>query len=174
MQAIYIYNIIHVWHNSIVIDNNNNINFVQKKMKTIYMNIIKNVLLIFVFLFVSIVIGIPGIETNNLIKSKIYLFGGVMIFQLLLKSMYKLRYRCKTNLKSLINDSIITAILCVVGFSIFVDLINMEGTRDMIVPYLENKNTQALIISSIISSFVLSAKVVEIIITGKRDECEID
>ena len=138
------------------------------------MNIIKNVLLIFVFLFVSIVIGIPGIETNNLIKSKIYLFGGAMIFQLLLKSMYKLRYKCKTDLKSLINDAIITAVLCVVGFSVFIDLINMENTRNVIIPYLENKNTQAFIIAAIISVFVLSAKVIEIIITGKKDECESD
>jgi membrane protease YdiL (CAAX protease family) len=138
------------------------------------MNVLKNILLLFVFIFVSIVIGVPGLEANNLIKSKIYLFGGVMIFQLLLKSMYKLRYKCKTDLKTLINEAIITAILSVVGFSIFIDLINMESTRDMIVPYLENKNTQSLIIASIISMFVLASKIIEIIITGQRDECEIE
>lgn len=123
------------------------------------------------------IIGVPGLSTDanngdtNLLKGKIYLFGGIMIFQLLLKSMYKLRYRCKADLKSLINEAILTGILAVIGFSIFIDLINMKDTRDMIVPYLGNNYSQTFVISSIISLFILLAKVVEIIITGKKEEC---
>lgn len=137
------------------------------------MNIIKNVLLIFIFLLVFIIIGIPGMESNNLINTKLYLFGGIMIFQLLLKSMYKLRYKCKISLKSILSDSIITGMSCVIGYSIFSDLITMENTKNIIIPYIENNTrSKAFVIATIITGFILCTKIIELIIWTKNDECE--
>jgi len=138
------------------------------------MNIITNTLLIFVFIYISLIIGVPGLEHANLIKDKLFLFTGIFIFQLLLKSIYKLRNRCKNiDIKNIIQESFLVAMLSVIGFSIYIDLLNMENTRSYIVSFLNNRNSHSFIISLVISSFILVSLIFDIIITGKKDECEI-
>jgi hypothetical protein len=136
------------------------------------MNIITNSVLIFIFIFVSLIIGVPGLENDNLLKNKFYLFCGVFIFQLMLKSIYKIKYNCKNReIKSIVNEAIITGIFSVIGYSIYIDLLNMSDTREIILPYVSNQNTHALLIASVISLFILCSKSVEIIVTNKKDEC---
>ncbi len=138
------------------------------------MNIITNTLLLFVFIYISLIIGVPGLEHANLIKDKIFLFCGIFIFQLLLKSIYKMRNKCKNiDIKSIIQESFFVAMLSVIGFSLYIDLLNMENTRPYIVSFIGNPNSHSFIISSIICSFILTSLVFNIIITGKKDECEI-
>lgn len=137
------------------------------------MNIITNCLLIFIFVFVSIVIGVPGIEKNNIIKNKLFLFGGLFMFQLILKSTYKIRQQChNTNLKTIVNESLMISIYGILGYSTFIDLLNMEKTRENIIPYLDNPNSHAFIISAIISLFILSCIVISYVVTGKKDNCD--
>jgi len=139
------------------------------------MNIIINCLLIFIFIFVSIIIGIPGIESGNIIKNKIFLFGGLTMFELILKSTYKIRNKCtNVNLKNIINDSLIIAIYGVIGYSIFIDLLNMQSTRDTILPYLKNTNSHAFVISTIVSVFILCCVVLSYVVTGKSEKCNND
>lgn len=138
------------------------------------MNILTNIIFIFIFIFISIIIGVPGIVHNNIIQNKIYLFGGVFIFQLLFKSIYKLRYKCKNiDIKTIINEALMMGILCVIGYSLYIDLLIMENTKQYILNFQgsDNSHTYAFLISIIISLFVLISKIIEIIITGKKDEC---
>ena len=136
------------------------------------MNVITNTLLIFIFIFVSLIIGVPGMDSDNIIKNKVFLLGGLFTFQLLLISTYKLRYKCKNiEIKEIINKSINVAILGIIGYSLHIDLLNMSSTRDIIIPYLQSQNSQAFVISSIISIFILGSLVINMIITGSRDEC---
>ena len=139
------------------------------------MNIIVNCLLIFIFIFVSIIIGVPGIEPGNLIKNKIFLFGGLTMFELILKSIYKIRNKCNNiNLKHIINDSLIIGVFGVIGYSIFIDLLNMESTRNTILPYLKNPNSHAFVISVIISVFILCCVVLSYIVTNNNEKCNND
>ena len=129
-------------------------------------------MLIFIFIFVSLIIGVPGINNDNIIKNKIYLFGGVFIYHLLIESIYKLRYKCKNiDIKSIINGSFLIAMLSIIGYSIHIDLLNMSSTRDIIIPYLKSNNSHAFVISSIVSIFILFSLIVDQIIVGKKDEC---
>ena len=137
------------------------------------MNIIINCLLIFIFVFVSIIIGIPGIESDNIIKNKIFLFGGLVLFQLILKSTHKIRNKCNNgDLKSIINQSIMIGIYGVLGYSTFIDMLNMEQTRIVILPYLKNANSHAFVIASIISVFILGCIILSYVVTGKKEDCE--
>ena len=139
------------------------------------MNIILNCLLIFIFIFVSIIIGIPGIESGNIIKNKIYLFGGLTLFQLILKSTYKIRNKCHNmDLKNIVNDSLIIGIYGIIGYSIFIDLLNMESTRDTVLPYLKNANSHAFLIASIISIFILACVILSYVVTNKNEQCNND
>lgn len=136
------------------------------------MNVITNTLLIFIFIFVSLIIGVPGIDSDNIIKNKVYLFGGILIFQLLLTSIYKLRYKCKNiDIKKITNESIMVGILSIIGYSIYIDLLNMSSTRYLIMPYLSSKNSHAFMISTIISIFILCSLIIDLVITGRKDEC---
>lgn len=137
------------------------------------MNVITNSVFIFIFIFVSLVIGIPGAEDNNIIKNKIFLFGGLFIFQMMLKFVYKIRYHCTdTNLKSIVNDSLLVGTYGIIGYSLFIDMLNMKNTRDMILPYTKNMNSHALLISAIISLFIMICIITSYVITGKSDTCE--
>jgi hypothetical protein len=136
------------------------------------MNVITNSLLIFIFIFTSLIIGIPGLDNDNIFKNKIYLFAGLFIFQLLLKSIYKLKYKCSNiDIKIIINESIMMGIYSVIGYSLYIDLLNMASTRNYIIPHLDNKHSQVFIISSIISVFIMICLISSIIITGYKDEC---
>jgi hypothetical protein len=137
------------------------------------MNVITNSVFIFIFVFVSLVIGIPGTEDNNIIKNKIFLFGGLFIFQMMLKFVYKIRYRCTdTNLKFIVNDSLLIGTYGIIGYSLFIDMLNMENTRNIILPYTKNLNSHALLISTIISVFIMMCIIISYVITGKHDTCE--
>ena len=138
------------------------------------MNIITNTLFLFIFIYISLIIGVPGLEQSNLIKNKLYIFGGIFIFQLLLKSIYKLKNRCKNiSIKEIIKESFIVSILSVVGYSVYIDLLTMDTTKEHILYYLTNPTSKCAVISGIISLFILASLIINIIITGKTDECEI-
>ena len=138
------------------------------------MNIITNTLFLFIFIYISLIIGVPGLEQSNLIKNKLYIFGGIFIFQLLLKSIYKLKNRCKNiSIKEIIKESFIVSILSVVGYSVYIDLLTMDTTKEHILYYLTNPTSKCAVISGIISLFILASLIINIIITGKIDECEI-
>lgn len=137
------------------------------------MNVITNSVFIFIFIFMSLVIGIPGGENNNIIKNKIFLFGGLFIFQMMLKFVYKIRYHCtNTNLKSIVNDSLLIGTYGIIGYSLFIDMLNMEYTRNIILPYTKNLNSHALLISTIVSLFIMMSIITTYVITGKNDTCE--
>lgn len=131
------------------------------------MNVLTNSIIIFFFLLFTFTFNFTT-ESDNLIKNKIYLYILSCIFQLLTIAIYKIKKNCKTNLKNLINNSLITGTFVVIGYSIYVDLFNIEETRNYLLPYTNNKFIHSVLISTIIFLFVLSAKTVEMIIVDNN------
>lgn len=114
------------------------------------MNIFINALLLFIFIIVSITIKVPDISSNDLITNKIYFFCNIFLFQLLIQSIYTLKYTKSEqdiNIKLLINDALIIAILAIVGYSIYFDLLNINLID-------ANNKFNSLFMSSIITLFV--------------------
>ena len=92
---------------------------------------------------------------------------------MILNSTYKIRNKCNNaDLKSIVNQSIMIGIYGILGYSTFIDTLNMTYTRDAILPYLKNPNSHAFVIASIISVFILCCIVLSYVVTGKKDDCE--
>ncbi len=134
------------------------------------MKILSTTILQFIFIFLSLLIGVPGSDKYNILKNKLILFCGIFIFQIVINSVSKVNSRCKVRLKDIINDAFFVSLLSIVGYSIYTDLLTMDNTRSLIQPYLENKHLTSLLMSGIIVAFIFIIKIFQIIIGG-REEC---
>jgi hypothetical protein len=134
------------------------------------MQILSITFLQFIFIFISLLIGVPGTDKYNILKNKLILFCGIFIFQIFINSINKIKSRCHAKLQNILNDSFFVSILSIIGYSIYTDLLIMENTKKFILPYLSNKHLTSLIISGIIASFIFLIKILQIILGGK-EEC---
>ena len=65
------------------------------------MQLLSILLLQFTYIYLSIIIGVPGTDKINLLKNKIILFTGIFIFELIINSFNK-----KYNNNNIFYDSI--------------------------------------------------------------------
>lgn len=138
------------------------------------MQLLSITILQFIFIFISLNIGIPGVYKENYLQNKIILFIGFFLFQLLVNAVSKIQSKCKTKMSNIINDSFFVALLSVIGYSIFLDLSMMKNTNTIIAPFLENVHLTNLLLSGIIASFIFSTKVLQIIFLGNETCNNID
>ena len=92
------------------------------------MKLLINVILQFFFIFISFIIGIPGIDNNNnnILINKLILFGGIFIYQLFIESIIKLKSKCEITIKKLIFESYFNSIISIIGYSFYIDIINSD------------------------------------------------
>ena len=55
------------------------------------MNTLSNVLILMIFIYVALIVGVPGTSTNNILRQKFFLFAGITIFQFLLHVVTQIR-----------------------------------------------------------------------------------
>jgi hypothetical protein len=127
------------------------------------MNILFNLIFMFIYIYVALIIGVPG-ATNNLIQNKFLLFGGIFIYQLIINLITKLvRPRFpNSSMSSIVKNSIFSSIMAIVGYSIYIDLLLMNVITDM----ENNKFISSAIISLIITLIIGSTKIAELIINN--------
>lgn len=138
------------------------------------MQLLSVTILQFIYIFIALNIGIPGVYKENFLQNKIILFIGFFLFQLLVNSVSKIQSKCKTKISNIMNDSFFVALLSVIGYSIFLDLSMMKNTNAIIAPYLENSHLTHLLLSGIITSFIFTTKVLQIIFLGNETCNNID
>ena len=138
------------------------------------MQLLSITILQFIFIFIALNIGIPGVYKDNYLQNKIILFIGFFLFQLLTNSVSKIQSKCKAKMSNIINDSFFVALLSVIGYSIFLDLSMMKNTNTLIAPFLENSHLTHLLLSGIIASFIFTTKVLQIIFLGNEKCNNID
>jgi hypothetical protein len=134
------------------------------------MQILSTTILQFIFIFLSLLIGVPGTDKYNILKNKLILFCGIFIFQIIINSFNKIKSRCNVRIRDIINESFFVSLLSIIGYSIYTDLLTMNNTKILIQPYLENKHMTSLIMSGIIVAFIFIIKILQIIVSG-REEC---
>lgn len=120
------------------------------------MNTLSNVLILMIFIYVALIVGVPGTSTNNILRQKFFLFAGITIFQFLLHVVTQIRKNPEKRVKvnDMISDSIQTASAAVIGFSVYVDLVSMGWSKIMIEPYLGTRHKNSLVITLTVISFV--------------------
>ena len=135
------------------------------------MQILSTLILQFIFIYLSLIIGVPGTDNYNIFKNKLILFCGIFIFETIIKALYKSRNHCKNNFKNFITDSFLMSILSIVGYSLYIDLSLLETTKDFFFKSSNDPNLSALLISGIICSLILLVRTIQLI-TRTNNECE--
>ena len=135
------------------------------------MNLLLNIILMFVFIFLSLIIGVPGTGNNNPIKNKAYLFFGIFIFQLLIDLVEKIRNKCKVEIRDLIQRGVFIATISVIGYSIYIDLSLIESTKTYLKKVATNRVYSSGAISITISLFTLGIRLLEFLIKGANNDC---
>lgn len=138
------------------------------------MQVLSTLILQFLFIYLSLIVGVPGTDEHNIMKNKLILFSGIFVFQTLIKSVSKVRVGCRLSLKKLLLDSCMIALVSVVGYSFYIDLSIMDSTKELFSKLVNNQHLSALAISGIITGFILAIRILQILIRGSIDECEDD
>ena len=136
------------------------------------MNILSTFVLQFFFIYLSLIIGIPGIDKNNILKNKIILFIGIFIFQIMINSITKIKEDCKVSLNKLLIDAFFVSLVSIIGYSFYVDIVIMDPTNNFIKSLFANKQTNALLISAIISLFVFIIRFFQRLFSEDIIKCE--
>ena len=131
------------------------------------MQLLSILLLQFIYIYLSIIIGVPGTDKINLLKNKIILFTGIFIFELIINSFNK-KYNTNNNI---FYDSIFFAILSIVGYSFYIDLSIMDNTKSIFQKFNSDLNLNAIIISLIISILILVFKVFKLLTPNNKKQC---
>ena len=132
------------------------------------MQLLTTTVLQFIFMFLALLIGVPGSSENNLLKNKLLLFCGFFIFQIVINSVTNTQKNCNTNISNIFNDSLFVALLSIIGYSIYIDLVTMKATQNLISPYLQNNHLSSLLITGIVVSFIFFVKIFQIVFIGKE------
>ena len=130
------------------------------------MQLLSILLLQFIYIYLSIIIGVPGTDKINLLKNKIILFTGIFIFELIINSFNK-----KYNNNNIFYDSIFFAILSIVGYSFYIDLSIMDDTKLLFQKINSDLNLNAITISLIISILILVFKTFKLLTPNNKKEC---
>ena len=125
------------------------------------MNTLSNVLILMIFIYVSLIVGVPGTNTDNILRQKFFLFAGITIFQFLLHVVTQIKKNPKKRVRvnQMISDSIQTASAAVIGFSVYTDLVTMNWSKGMIEPYLGTRHKNSLMITLTVIGFVAIVKI---------------
>lgn len=135
------------------------------------MQILSNLILQFIFIYLSLLIGVPGTDNFNVVKNKLILFCGIFIFEILIKSVSRSRHQCRSSIKNLITDSFFISTLSIVGYSLYIDMSLLESTKSIFFKSSNDPNLSSLIISAIICGLILFVRTIQLI-TRTNNQCE--
>jgi hypothetical protein len=121
-------------------------------MYTDNMDLLINILFLFVYLIVLFYFGMPDITNNNYLMHKALLFATISAFNYVFYLIKKMKEGNKINYKKILANSIYYGLFGVVGYSIYIDLMYMNFSVGM---NIESDNVRFVICSLIISLFTL-------------------
>lgn len=131
------------------------------------MQLLSILLLQFIYIYLSIIIGVPGTDKINLLKNKIILFTGIFVFELVINSFGNK----KNDNQNIFYDSIFFSILSIVGYSFYIDLSIMDSTKQLFQKINSDFNLNAITISLIVSILILIFKVLKLLTNTNKKQC---
>jgi len=139
------------------------------------MNIFTDILFLFVYILAMLYLEMPNINNTDYPIHKLYLFISIFSYYFIIQLIKKIKNKCTIDALSIMQDSLIISLFCVLGYSIYVDLKYWEYTKDYIVPIDPENFTSTLkgylIVSSIIAIFVMVVQFVKILFGNNINEC---
>jgi hypothetical protein len=124
------------------------------------MNVLFNLIFLFIYIYISLIIGIPG-TGSNIIINKLILFIGIFIYQFIIGFMSNI-YK-KHSLKKILKISFSNSLLSIIGYSLYIDLLFMNFISPK---YINNQFTNSAIITIFIISTIATSKIINLIINN--------
>ena len=123
----------------------------------------------FIYLFFCLITFMPRFQQTDIIKKKIFIFVSFFFFQLVSNSITSVQKKnCKTTFKNILSDSLLVALLSIIGYSFYIDLVSMKSTQHIFYPYLQTFHLSSFLISAVVVSFIFSARIFQILVLGMQ------
>lgn len=122
-----------------------------------------HIIILFIYVFALLMINIPQIANDDYIKMKLYIFVGIFIFEFIVTIIILLLKHCIINLGKVVRNSLQSALIAVVAYSIYNDLL---WSNSPLVINLNNEKKQKLAITVIITAFIALGYFLEIALTN--------
>lgn len=133
------------------------------------MNTFINIFFVFIFIFIILYFKAPNISNNNYILHKLIIFALLFIYQFMLLVMSKIKNKCKIDFSEVFKYSMETAIVGVIGYSIYTDLQYYKLNDDPL--FVTDQNMQYLYITIIITLLLTFVNTIKLLFGYRPYEC---
>jgi hypothetical protein len=127
------------------------------------MHILIRLIILFIFIFSLLMLNIPNINPTNRIMMKLYIFMGIFIFEFVVRIIITIFHRCLIDIRKIIKNSLQIALIAVVAYSIYNDLVSLS--KPLIMKH-NDTNIQIFIITSMVVIFIAIGYFLETILTN--------
>jgi hypothetical protein len=118
------------------------------------MNIFTDTLFLFTFIFAMLYFDVPNINDDHKILHKFYLFVSITVFYFLIQLIKKIKNKCKIEPSVIFQQSIMTGLICILGYSLYIDFTLMERYKEFF-EVQDDKTKKICIVSMTIVGFYL-------------------
>ncbi len=136
------------------------------------MNIFTDVLFLFVYIMTLLYFKLPDVSDNNYLMHKFYIFVGVFGFYYVIQMIKKIKNNCRVDPYVILQQSLNMALYCVIGYSVYVDLMYMDWSQSYIQSIdVSNSNKKYLMISITVIIFVTLIQLMGMLFKVEKDDC---
>lgn len=140
------------------------------------MNIFTDILFLFVYILAMLYLELPDIKNNDYPLHKLYLFISIFAYYFIVQIIKKIKNKCVIDPFIILQDCLMIALFCVLGYSIYVDFKYWNYTKEFMTTIDVNDFTSTLkgysTAGIIIVSFVTVVQLVKILFKGSIKECD--
>lgn len=137
------------------------------------MNIFTDVLFLFVYIMTLLYFRIPDVANNSYLTHKFYLFLSIFGYYYVIQMIKKVKNKCKIEPYDILKDSINMSLFCVLGYSIYVDMVHMDQTKSYFGDITTvDINKRFIVIALIMTIFVTVLQLVKMMFKVVPDECD--
>ena len=126
------------------------------------MNAFTKISILYVFIMILLFAKFINITDEEYIKHKIMIFIVITIGSMSIDLISKVANGCPINLRNIFADSIRDSLYCILGYSIYLDLITMKGTRDLL-GWTAFSKFGLIMVGLIIISFLVITRMIELL-----------
>lgn len=137
------------------------------------MNIFTDVLFLFVYIMTLLYFRIPDIANNNYLTHKFYLFISIFGYYYVIQMIKKVKNKCPIEPYDLLKESINMSLFCLLGYSIYVDMMYMDQTKGYFGDITTvDINKRFVVVSLIMVLFVTVVQLIKMMFKNSPDECD--
>jgi hypothetical protein len=136
------------------------------------MNFFTDVLFLFVYILIMLSLKMPDVINTDYIIHKLQIFIEIFMFYYVVKLMSRVYNDCKILPWTIMQQSFTMGLYCVIGYSIYVDLLHMDKTCSLFGDITQvDPMKRHVIISFIMILFVIIVQAISVIFGSSNNKC---